>query len=965
MATPVISPNDTRLYRTITLENKLTALLISDKDTDKSAASLTVHVGQIQDPVERPGLAHFLEHMLFLGTKKYPNQSEYSQYISSNSGSNNAYTAYLDTNYFFDISTSALNGGLDRFAQFFIEPLFTEDCTEREMNAVDSEHSKNLMSDSWRKYQLFRSTSKKGHPFNKFGTGNKETLSHPTIREDLLAFYKKYYSANIMKLCVYGKEDLDTLEKWTREMFSDVKNHDTVLPKIEEIPFDKEHLGTLWKVVPIEDSDYLEIQWVTENINPYYRDNPGHYITTLIGHEGKNSLLSYLIDEGLALELSAYHYTHMDLFTEFHIGIKLTKKGLAEYERVARITFQYIKMLKDHGVNKELWEEFRKVLKLKFNYKDKEKPINYVNTLSVRMNYYPIEDVVQLSHLMEEYKPELIKKIIDSFTLDNMRVYLVSKSVEPECDMTEEWYKTKYTYKPFSSEFKAMFENPNVGPSKSGKILDLPPTNYFIPQNFDIFAKDLTSLPKYPKKIFSSDRVEIWFKQDNTFSKPKASIYFQIYCSDHGFNSQPETFLLFQIWSKLFNESLRELMYEAETAALSIKINDTPEGIRVTISGFNDSMNKACEAVFQRLKEFNPLERKEHFEDIVHDMIKENENFSKKSPYQQAFALHDFLIQKDDKDCHPEVAIKILKKITFDKLMNFHQEWLKTSRVDCLVIGNITEENTIQIGKNVESILANIRPDSTPLPKELVPEIRVLNIPFNTTWFYEHCLKEGENGEKEPNSAIIAHFQFERETPLHSVILDIMANYLKEPVFEVLRTNEQLGYIVFGYKTEARGVLGYNILVQSSKKGPQYLSQRIFAFIDGIRDKIKNLTNEEFAQYVESVRVKIAQQDLSIQEEANRYWKEIAKHTYLFDRKEVSLDELTKVKKEDVITLFEDIFYKNRRLFETHVISLDHAAENSEHKKERLTKEANTKEVPTPEWIKRRLPLYPDFNSMF
>ena len=965
MTTPIVSKNDTRLYKSITLDNKLTALLISDKDTDKSAASLTVHVGQIQDPIERPGLAHFLEHMLFLGTKKYPNQSEYSQYISSNSGSNNAYTAYLDTNYFFDISTSALNGGLDRFAQFFVEPLFTESCTEREMNAVDSEHSKNLMSDSWRKYQLFRSTSKKDHPFNKFGTGNKETLSHPTIREDLLSFYNKYYSANIMKLCVYGKEDLDTLEKWTREMFSDVKNQNTEVPKITQIPFEKEHLGTLWKIVPIEDSDYLEIQWVTENLNPYYRENPGHYITALIGHEGKNSLLSYLIDEGLALELNSYHYTHMDLFTEFHVGVKLTKRGLAEYERVARIVFQYIKVLKDHGINKELWEEFRKVLKLKFDYKDKEKPMGYVNTLSVRMHYYPIEDVVQLSHMMEEFKPELIKKIIDSLNLDNLRVYLCSKSVEKDCDQEEKWYKTKYSFQPFSKEFREMFENPNVGPSKSGKILDLPPQNYFIPQNFDIFAKDLTALPKLPKNVFSSDRVEIWFKQDNTFNKPKASIYFQIYCSDNGFNNQPETFLLFQIWSKLFNESLRELMYEAETAALSIKINDTPEGIKITINGFNDSMNKACEAVFEKLKTFDPLERKEHFEDIVHDLIKENENFFKKSPYQQAFAIHDFLIQKDDKDTHPETAIKILKKITLEKLIEFHKNWLRTTRVDCLVTGNITEENTIQIGKNVENLLATMKPDVTPLKKDQVPEIRVLNIPYNTNWFFEHHLKEGENGEKEPNSAIVSCFQYDQETPLHSVILDIMANYLKEPCFEVLRTNEQLGYIVFGYKSETRGVLGYNILVQSSKKGPHYLSQRILNFVDGMRDKIKSMSSEEFAQYVESVRVKIAQQDLSIQEESTRYWKEITKHSFLFDRKEISLEQLTKVRHEDLVNLFEEVFYKNRRLFETHVISLNHAVENSELKKERLTKEINTKEVLSPEWIKRRLPLYPDFNSLF
>ena len=98
------SISDPRTYKTITLPNKLDCLLISDKDTDKSAASLDVNVGQINDPQDRAGMAHFLEHMLFLGTKKYPDQSEYKTYISSVSGSNNAYTAMRDTNYFFDCS---------------------------------------------------------------------------------------------------------------------------------------------------------------------------------------------------------------------------------------------------------------------------------------------------------------------------------------------------------------------------------------------------------------------------------------------------------------------------------------------------------------------------------------------------------------------------------------------------------------------------------------------------------------------------------------------------------------------------------------------------------------------------------------------------------------------------------------------------------------------------------------------
>ncbi|MCW8884294.1 MAG: insulinase family protein, partial [Motiliproteus sp.] len=100
------SPNDPRDYQAFQLENGLKVLLISDPKTDKAAVSLDVGVGSGDDPEQRQGLAHFLEHMLFLGTGKYPKAGEYQAYISAHGGSHNAFTAYDRTNYFFDIDSN-------------------------------------------------------------------------------------------------------------------------------------------------------------------------------------------------------------------------------------------------------------------------------------------------------------------------------------------------------------------------------------------------------------------------------------------------------------------------------------------------------------------------------------------------------------------------------------------------------------------------------------------------------------------------------------------------------------------------------------------------------------------------------------------------------------------------------------------------------------------------------------------
>ena len=58
-----------------------------------------------------------------MGTKKYPDEEEYSQYIKDKGGMNNAYTSLTNTNYHFDCSNEGFEGAVDRFAQFFISPL--------------------------------------------------------------------------------------------------------------------------------------------------------------------------------------------------------------------------------------------------------------------------------------------------------------------------------------------------------------------------------------------------------------------------------------------------------------------------------------------------------------------------------------------------------------------------------------------------------------------------------------------------------------------------------------------------------------------------------------------------------------------------------------------------------------------------------------------------------------------------
>lgn len=144
--------------------------------------------------------------------------------MTNNGGSNNAYTSLTDTNYHFDCSNEAFEEGLDRLAQFFICPSFSESASEREVNAVDSEFKMSLQHDGWHYFNLLQRISNKDSLLNRFNCGNLKSLSQPGMRESLLAFHKKWYSSNIMTLTVSSRHSIEDLEKWVKSKFSAVEN---------------------------------------------------------------------------------------------------------------------------------------------------------------------------------------------------------------------------------------------------------------------------------------------------------------------------------------------------------------------------------------------------------------------------------------------------------------------------------------------------------------------------------------------------------------------------------------------------------------------------------------------------------------------------------------------------------------------------------------------------------------------
>ena len=135
------SPNDEREYAAVTLDNGLQVLMVSDATTEKSAAALSVGVGAFSDPMDFQGMAHYLEHMLFMGSESFPEPDGYMNFAAENGGSSNAYTSSEITNYMITIENAAFPEALHRLSEFFSAPILDPGYIQKEKNAVNAEWS--------------------------------------------------------------------------------------------------------------------------------------------------------------------------------------------------------------------------------------------------------------------------------------------------------------------------------------------------------------------------------------------------------------------------------------------------------------------------------------------------------------------------------------------------------------------------------------------------------------------------------------------------------------------------------------------------------------------------------------------------------------------------------------------------------------------------------------------------------
>ena len=214
-----------------TLDNGLLVVVVPDHRTPVVTHMLWYRIGAADDPYGKSGIAHFLEHLMFKGTKKSPG-GQFSQRIAAVGGQENAFTSYDYTGYFQRVSRENLGAMMEFEADRMTGLVLSEDVIASERDVILEERNQRIDNDpSARLSEQVQAAQYLNHPYHRPSIGwrhEMETLN----REDALAFYRRYYQPDNAILIVAGDVNVDEVKALAEKTYGKLEKRTPLGPRI-------------------------------------------------------------------------------------------------------------------------------------------------------------------------------------------------------------------------------------------------------------------------------------------------------------------------------------------------------------------------------------------------------------------------------------------------------------------------------------------------------------------------------------------------------------------------------------------------------------------------------------------------------------------------------------------------------------------------------------------------------------
>ncbi|XP_025110229.1 nardilysin-like isoform X2 [Pomacea canaliculata] len=869
-----------------------------------AAAALCIGSGSFADPPDIPGLSHFLEHMVFMGSKKYRKENAFDDFIARHGGESNACTDTEMTTFFFDIPKQYFYKALDIFAHFFISPLFLKSSVDREIMAIDNEFQMVVPYDLERYHQLLGTLANPGNPVGRFLYGNLKVLK--TIPQEqnidvygrLREFYKRVYSAHYMTLAIQAPDSLDDLQDLVQDIFHAIPNNKILRPSFHEHrdPFVPEKFHKFLKVVPVEDCHKLEISWALPPMMKHFKSKPLEYIAVPITHEGPGSVLSYLRKRSWALSLqggnSGSGYDSNSLWSGFFISIVLTDHGLENVAEVIKVLFQYMQLQRQCGPLLWFFTELQEIEDIKFRFKDETDPIDNVEQVSENMQLFPTEYYFTGRSLLFIYDPQVIQECLGYLLPELCCITLLTKNFEHSdiCNMVEPYFGTRYTITDIPQDWKDSWTALKPNPE-----LYLPEPNPFIPQVFELVYEKRFELPV---RVVDNEFSCMWYKKDSKYKLPKGFI--MLHLITPVVSRSVVNAALCDLYLYIIQQNLQESLYPATLAGYEFSMEAMSTGVEIHTEGFSHKLPMVVQCIIEHLTQFKVTPQ--NFE-VVKTQLK-------KSYYNEMIKPFDFgrmlrFAVTEPSNCSLPDRYLVVSSLTQSMLMNFYHDFLQSVYVEGLVIGNFTAEEAVKIAH-----LAQNKICKKPLPPEMLPLKRLYQLPIGDL----QCRVRGVN-RQDTNSIVTSYYQMGPGTIREACLNELLSMRMKEPCFNYLRTELQLGYSVFCHHMTTNGILGYSVSVetQANKFSMSQVERHISKFMENFQKTLNKMTKARYKDLVESVISLKQVEDTQLGDETGRYWQEILDRSYIFDRPDREIATLQTIPLSELKLWYQKYLDRSRR----------------------------------------------------
>jgi insulysin len=851
-----INKKDPNIYKSVHLSNGIEILFVSNGDDNRkintSSACMTVDVGYIDDYTDKLGIAHFLEHLLFMGSSKYPKSNEYFEFIHSNGGTSNAHTARNHTWYYFDVNSESFLEGLDIFSYFFIDPLLREENVEKEVNAVNSEHLKNIYNPHWRKGEMFKKFFNQNNNISNFSTGSLETLlsdGKEILAQKVREFFSEKYSSEKMKLYIYHTDISDQFVQKVSDMFEAITKKTEIHVRNKNVPVmdPSQEDDTIYMIETegYDEGHSVDIQWMMKGDNDrtgsklVKNDITLDILASITGHEGDGSLYDFLKNNELVTGLFSGPSRSLDSDYVFTISISLTDKGLQQIDSVISHVMGFLRFIqKDINTNSAYYKKYIKgvLIKNKINFKDylDTDPMDHLQYCATLHDEYKIETNFMLINKVMisddiDFHFNNFKHTVQKIKINQAQILKTSKDIHIKNPKTEKHYGIKYDVKMIPSMHYLKHKYVKSYLPKISDQLD----------SFMLEMKVNNSKKDYIHR-YDSDH-DVYIDTKNPFNVDTINITIRIDLPHVMKKRDPIdviSLIMYISYIKLLhNKNIYDLAY----GLCNISFGTNGTSVRINIDTYESNIVETLQMCIDWIKNTDKLNVK-MLRMIAQNMETNFKNFEKSEPYIKVNeSIMESILKKYT--CTTQMLLKTVRNIDYDSVETIARDILRKGVIRSVVSGNVTFSTGQRLASMIDSIVS-------------------YSDELNGIENYSHIenvshVKENTNKD-DSNSVSVTLYMMdnikygENDWDLNTCYISLLESVIKTVYFHELRTVKQLGYIAKTKKINLnlRGPVNKKsvyLCVQSSKMDSKSLhAESVNVIKTYVKEKIDKMDHKKF-----------------------------------------------------------------------------------------------------------------------